>query len=121
MIPHDDEAQDSEMIKSVLQKIVDDMNSLEANRIMPEHKKPGYAMGGGIPNPEENKAELPQQAEPETQTNQHEPLSPEVLKDLMEKAEHADESGATPEDEMEGLHPHIAAIVAMRRKEKHPK
>ena len=40
MMPQDNKAQDVDMIKSILQKIIDEMGSMEADRIMPEDRKP---------------------------------------------------------------------------------
>lgn len=115
-VSHDDQAQDAEMIKSVLQKIVDEMNGLEADRIMPAHKKPGYAAGSmGVESPNENKAETMQEAEPE---NPEPELDSDVLKSLLDKAGEADETGKLPEDDMADLPPAIADAV---RRKKMPK
>lgn len=113
---HSDQGQDVNLIKQVLQKVIDDMNGLEANRITPEHKRPGYSAGSlGIEKPNENTAETPEEAEPEDQDNQHAPLDPEILKTLMDRAGEADETGATPEDNFEGLTPEIADLVRKKR------
>lgn len=117
MMQHDDETQDTEMIKSVLQKIIDEMNGLEADRIMPDHKKPGYSTGSdGIPHPAENSAETPMEAEPENQDNQHEELDPEITRQLMEKATSADDQGSLPEDVEHEFPQEIQVAINARRK-----
>lgn len=113
---HDDAAQDMDMIRSVLQKICDEMDGLEADRIMPAHKKPGYAAGSfGVEQPNENKAETLDEAEPE---NPEPELDSDVLKSLLDKAGEADETGKLPEDDMADLPPSIADAV---RRKKMPK
>lgn len=113
---HADEAQDAEMISSVLQKIVDEMHGLEADRILPAHKKPGYAHGEVVApeHPAENHAETLDEAEPENEANE---LDPEILESLMEKAEHANEDGSTEEDEMADLPPTIVEAIRLKKKE----
>ncbi len=113
-VGHDDQAQDADMIKSVLQKIIDEMNGLEADRILPAHKKPGYAHGEVVAptHPDENVAETMHEAEPENEANE---LDPKILEDLMEKAEGANDDGATADDELAELPPTIAE--AIRRKQ----
>ena len=93
-VGHDDEAQDADMIKQVLQKIIDEMNGLETDRIMPAHKKPGYAHGDVVApaHPAENHALTDEEAEPENEANE---LDPHILEDLMEKAEGANDDGET--------------------------
>lgn len=121
-IQHDDHEQDADMIKTVLQKIIDEMNGMESNRIMPESKHPKVmalsAGSEGIPHPNSNHAEMPVEAEPENQDNQHEALDPEVLKTLMDRADQADESGSLPEDDFLGLPPAIADAVRKRKESK---
>ena len=138
MPQHSDEQQDADMIKMVLQKVIDEMNSMESDRIAPkphtavtiEHsdvkpmdgstpdmsKAPGLFLGAGIPNPNENKAERYDQAEPETLENQHEPLDPEVLKELLDKASHADDEGGTHDDYLDEFDPDVAAAIRKRKK-----
>ncbi len=113
---HDDAPQDMEMIRSVLQKICDEMDGLEANRILPAHKRPGYAHGEVVApeNPSENTAMEFSEAEPENEANE---LDPKVLEDLMEKAEGANDSGATPEDELDDLPPTIAEAIRRKKSE----
>jgi hypothetical protein len=111
MMPHDDMSQDADMIKTVLQKIIDEMNGFEANRIMPDSHKPKM-MAAKVDisaNPiEETQAEMPDENSSE--------MKPDVLKELLDKAGTADDSGSLPEDNTEGLHPSIAALVAEKRK-----
>lgn len=122
MMQHDDMPQDAEMIKSVLQKIIDEMNGLEADRIHPKMTVMKLSEGSeGIPDPNENSAETPMQAEPEHmegEDNQHEPLDPEVLKQLMDKATTADDQGSTPEDE-ENMFPSEIQDAVNRKRGRH--
>lgn len=124
-MPQDDEMQESketDMIKSTLQKLIDDMNSMESNRISPPASSPdmqqpsGMFLGGGIPKPNENKAEMYPEAEPETQENQHEPLDEHVLTELLDKASHADDEGGTHDDYMDEFDPDIAALIRSKKK-----
>lgn len=125
---HNDESQDKEMIISVLQKVIDDMRGMESDRLMPDHMKPkvemakvevkpedGMSMGGGIPHPNQDSAESYEQAEPENQNNQHEPLDEDILAKLMEKAGSADDEGSTPDDALNDLHPDLADAVRKKR------
>lgn len=116
MMPHEDKSQDMDMIADVLQKIVDEMHGFESDRIMPLDKKP--KMAEGIPSPMEDKAETFDQAEPENQDNQHEPLDPEVLKQLMAKADEADSDGSLPEDSEAEFPSEIQMLIAEKRKKK---
>lgn len=119
MLEHNDAPQDADMIRSVLQKICDEMDTLEADRITPDHRKPGYSNGSaGIPQPNENSAETPREAEPENMENQHEGLDPEVLKQLMDKATTADDQGSTPEDE-ENMFPDEIQDAINRKRGRH--
>lgn len=119
MMPHDDENQDKDMIASVLQKIVGEMHGYESDRIMPMEKKPGYAMGSnGIPKPNEDKGETMEQAEPENQDNQHEPLDPSILKELMAKADQADSDGSIPGEDMSDMPHEIQMLVEEKRKKR---
>lgn len=113
---HDDAAQDSGMIAEVLRKIADDMEGYEANRIHPKVEVMHLAEGSaGIPHPNEDSAETVDQAEPENQDNQHEPLDPKILAELMDKAGQADDSGTTPDDTMDDLPPEIADAVRKKK------
>jgi hypothetical protein len=111
MLEHEDQKQDADMIKSVLQKIIDDMNSYEADRIMPEERKPKAVV-----------AEVKSvEAQPEEEGMDEEGLNPEVLSQLLEQAGQANEDGSTEEDTLDGLHPDIAAIVREKKKANLPK
>lgn len=106
MLEHEDQKQDADMIKSVLQKIIDDMNSYEADRIMPMERKPKAVM-----------AEVKSiETEPMEEEMDDEGLNPEVLAQLMEKAETTSPEGETEEDIDEGLDPEIARLVQEKRK-----
>jgi hypothetical protein len=137
MLEHEDKKQDADMIKSVLQKIIDDMNEYEADRIMPEERKPKavvtevteepedalhlYKGSYGIKSPNENKAESFEQAEPENQFNQHDELDPTVLDELLKKAEEADEDGVLPEDRENDLPLELAKLVREKKEKLNPK
>ena len=113
MLEHEDQKQDMDMIKSVLQKIIDEMNEFEADRIMPEEKKPKamvaevHAVEGS---PEEEAMESPEEEKTE------DGLNPNVLSELMDKAESADEEGNLPEDHENSLPPELAALVREKKK-----
>jgi hypothetical protein len=139
MLEHADEQQDKDMIKSVLQKIIDDMNSYEADRIMPMERKPKavevevkseempedsdevlnlYKGSYGIAKPNENKAESYEEAAPENQFNQHEELDPTILSELLKKAEEADEDGSLPEEREDELPLELAKLVREKKSSK---
>lgn len=99
---HDDMNQDKDMIKEILQKIIDEMGSMEADRIMPENRKPKMAM----------KVES---VSAPVDSMDDEELDPNVLGELMDKAGQADESGELPEDKQSDLPPEI--VEAIRRKQ----
>lgn len=105
-MPHEDMSQDKDMIKSVLQKIIDEMDMMESDRIMPEHRRP-KAMKMEV------EAVSPMQEEMESDE-----LDPTVLGDLMSKAGEADESGALPEDRESDLPPEIAEAVRRKKEMK---
>lgn len=107
MLEHDDQKQDVDMIKSVLQRIIDEMNEFEADRIMPEEKKPKAVVA-------EVKTMEPMEMDESEETE--EGLSPIVLSELMSKAESADEEGNLPEDNEDSLPPEIAALVREKKK-----
>lgn len=102
-MPHDDMSQDKDMIKSVLQKIIDEMDMMESDRIMPESRKPKMM-----------KMEVETVKPVEDMEMESEELDPTVLGELMNKAGEADESGALPEDRESDLPPEI--VEAIRRK-----
>jgi len=105
------DSQEKDMIKSVLQKIIDDMNSYEADRIMPMERKPKAVV-----------AEVKSvEAEPMDVEEDEEGLNPDILSQLLDKAEKASPEGETDEDTEEGLDPEIARIVREKRKLNLPK
>jgi hypothetical protein len=110
---HDDQTQDLDMLKGILQKVIDEMNDMETNRILPDgHPKKKMAVEATVaaePSPMDDMGEeMPEEENGE--------LDPAVLKELMDKAGQADESGALPEDQQDDLPPEVAAAVAARRK-----
>lgn len=106
MLEHSDEQQDKDMIKDVLQKIIDDMNKYESDRIMPEERKPKAVVA---------KVET-EKVMPLEEEEMEDGLNPEVLSQLMAKADEANENGETEEDNMEGLDPEIARIIQEKKK-----
>lgn len=133
MPQHDDEAEDADMIKKVLQKIIDEMDGLESDRIhpkmpatpmdaavaqdetQPDEQKMAFGGAAGLRNPASNHAETPEESEPENQFNQHEGLDDDILKKLLDKAGDANESGSESEDEFLDLPPAIADAVRKKR------
>ena len=106
MLEHEDSTQDTDMIKTVLQKIIDEMNEMEAGRIMPMEKRP-----------KEMEAEVSAVSVPEEEEMEEGPeLDQGVLSDLMSKAESADVEGNLPEDQEDGLPPELAEIVRLKKK-----
>jgi hypothetical protein len=105
MLEHADEKQDKDMIKSVLQKIIDDMNQYESDRILPEDRKPKALVA---------KVETEKMI-PMEEDELEDGLNPEVLSQLMSKADEANENGETEEDNMEGLDPEIARLIAEKK------
>jgi|GEM_PF-4400013 len=105
MLPNEDDHKD--MIKEILQKIIDEMGTLESDRIMPEHRRPkAIAL--------EVETAIPVSEELEVEGD--EDLDPTVLDELMTKADSADETGALPEDMEDGLPPEISEAVRRRKK-----
>jgi len=104
-MPHEDKQQDADMIKTILQKIIDEMNTMESDRIMPEERKPKVMAA---------KVDV---MTPESMDEGSDELDPTVLSELMTKAGEADESGSLPEDRASDLPPEIMDAVS-RRKEK---
>ncbi len=110
MMPHNDEPQDMNMIKNVLQKIIDEMNMMESDRIMPESRKPKMVkMEAEVVKPVE---------EMEMEGEESEELDPAVLSELMAKAGEADEMGELPEDKESDLPPEISEAVRRRKEPK---
>lgn len=103
MMPNKNESVD--MIKSVLQKIIDEMDMMETDRIMPEHRRPKMI-------------EMEVEAVKPTEDMESEELDPAVLGELMNKAGEADESGSLPEDRESDLPPEIAEIVKRKKETK---
>lgn len=99
---HEDKAQDMDMIKTILQKIIDEMGSMEADRIMPESRKPKMM-----------KMEV--ETMKPVDSMEDEELDPNVLGELMDKAGQADESGELPEDKESDLPPEIADAVRRKK------
>lgn len=106
MLEHEDQKADVDMIKTVLQKIIDEMNEMEAGRIMPEEKRP-KVMEAEIKAVEPAEEEMGEEG-PE--------LDQGVLSELMGKAESADEEGNLPEDREDELPPELSEIVRSKRK-----
>jgi len=108
MLEHDDAKQDVDMIKTVLQKIIDDMTEYEADRIMPEERKPKEVIA------EVKSIEAHPMDEMDMETDEE--LNPDVLSQLLEKAGSASLEGETEEDVEDGLDPEIAKLVREKRK-----
>ena len=105
-MPHEDMQQDTDMIKSVLQKIIDEMNQMETDRIMPESRKPKVM-----------KTEV-EVVKPMEEDMESEDLDPAVLGELMTKAGEADEMGELPEYRESDLPPEIAEAVKRKKEMK---
>lgn len=105
MMPHEDMSQDKDMIKAVLQKIIDEMDTMESDRIMPEGRKPKAVEM-------EVKTMHPMDEEMESDE-----LDPSVLSELMSKAGEADETGALPEDRESDLPPEIRDAVNRKKEQ----
>lgn len=95
-----------EMIKSVLQKVIDEMNGLESDRIMPEHKKPKMMAA---------KVETVAAPEEMAMDEEESELDPEILSQLMQKADGADENGASEEDRLEEFDPEISEAIKRKK------
>ena len=108
MLEHEDQKQDTDMIKTVLQKIIDEMNEMEAGRIMPEERKPKLMAA------EVKTVEAP--AMEEEMGEEGPELDQGVLSELMGKAESADEEGNMPEDQDDELPSELADLVRSKRK-----
>jgi len=111
MLEHDDQAQDVDMIKSVLQRIIDEMNSFEADRIMPEDRKKKEII-----------TEIQTEGSPDEESMELESaeggLSSDVLTELMSKAESADETGSLPEDRESELPLELEKLVREKKSKK---
>lgn len=106
MMPHEDTHQDADMIKTILQKIIDEMNTMESDRIMPDERKPKVMAA---------KVDVMAPAPDEEESDE---LDPNVLGELMNKAGEADESGELPEDKESDLPPEIADAVRRKKEMK---
>ncbi len=111
MLEHNDMSQDANMISSVLRKVADEMEQMESDRIMPDHMKPKMEV-----------AKVSMEAKPEDaimdesgMDSQDSSLDPDVLKELMDKAGSADETGATPDDQLDEFDPEIAALIRKKK------
>ncbi len=94
-----------DMIKMILQKIIDEMNTLESDRIIPDDRKPKAV-----------KVEVESAIPLAVEGEEDEDLDPTVLTDLMTKAGEADETGALPDD-IEGDFPPEINDAVRRRKQ----
>lgn len=101
-----EEPKAADMIKTILQKIIDEMNMLESDRIMPENRRPKAVQI-------EIEADV---HKPDELGDDTEELNPVVLDELMAKADEADETGALPEDAGDDLPPEIAEAVYRKKK-----
>src|SRR5216684_1717039 len=110
-VSHDEMNQDADMIKNVLQKIIDEMNGLEANRIHPKMMSAKVAV---VPGHDES-AENPTEEASETPEEEKSELDPEVLKQLMDKAGTTDDSGSEPNDHMDELPSSLADMVRKKK------
>lgn len=111
MMQHEDQSQDESMIKQVLQKIIDEMDGMEANRIHPK------MMAAKIDVAPMHDESMEPKAEEMSETSEEESseLDPSVLSSLMEKAGSVNEDGASPEDSMDDLPPSIADAVRKKK------
>lgn len=113
MMPHEDEKQDVDMIKTVLQKIIDEMTDMESQRMLPDGHPSKHVEIAAKVEPSEGSPEEESMESPDQENSEHDDG---VLSDLLGKADHADETGALPEDHEEDLPPEIAAIIAEKKK-----
>lgn len=102
-----DEHDTKDMIKIILQKIIDEMNTLESDRIMPEDRKPKAV-----------KVEVESAIPIAVEGEEDEDLDPTVLTDLLTKAGEADETGAPLDDIVGDFPPEINDAVRRRRQVK---
>jgi len=112
MMPHEDEKQDVDMIKTVLQKIIDEMNDMESQRMLPDGHPAKHVEIAAKVSPEGSPEEESMES-PEQESSEHDDGA---LSDLLGKADQADETGAMPEDHEEDLPPEISALIAEKRK-----
>ena len=105
MMQHEDQSQDESMIKQVLQKIIDEMDGMEANRIHPKMTAPMH----------DESMEPKMEETAETPDEESSELDPSVLSSLMEKAGSVNDEGASPEDSMDDLPSSIADAVRKKK------
>lgn len=106
-MPHEDASQDADMIKTILQKIIDEMNTMESDRIMPDDRKPKVMA-----------AKVDVMTPDHSDEQDSDELDPNVLGELMNRAGEADESGELPEDKESDLPPEIADAVRRKKEMK---
>jgi len=106
---HDDETQDVDMIKQVLQKIIDEMDQMEADRLSPGSMKPKVV-----------EAHIEAHPMDEMANSDDEESDPSALPSLMDKASHADNEGTLPEDSENDVPPELASIIAEKKKKMLP-
>lgn len=112
MLEHNDEMQDLDMIKRVFQKVVSDMEQMESDRLMPDHMKPKMEVAKiDVTSPT---SEHEMSESPEMESEEHE-LDPEILNQLMDKANSADDEGSTEEDHVDELDPELADAVRKKK------
>lgn len=100
----EDMPQDVDMVRNVLQKIIDEMDTMEAGRIHP--KMVDAKMTTVDPKEEPMAEEMPEESGE---------LDPTVLKSLLDKAGSSDDSGALPEDGDMDLPPSLRDAVRKKR------
>ena len=110
------QTQDMDIIKNGLQQIIDQMESLETNRILPDgHPNktmaPDPTSADGSVSPDAgDTSSMPPEGDDSSA------MDPKVLDELMNKASASDSEGSTPDDATEGLPPEIVAAVAKKKK-----
>lgn len=101
-----------DMIKQTLMRVIDDMNKMESQRLLPDgHPK---KMGDMPPAPSPDAPAIAAD-EPDGDEGSSD-LDPNVLGQLLDKAGDAGPDGSTDEDAQSALDPDIAAIVAEKKK-----
>jgi hypothetical protein len=97
-----DTSADVDLIKQVLMKVIKEMDKMDADSLMPEHRRPAPKLSAPAP-----ADDMPMDDSEE---------DPSFLPSLMDKAGSADEDGTLPEDKQDSVEPEIAAIVAAKKK-----
>jgi len=111
MMPQD-KSQDMDMIKTVLQKIIDEMTDMESQRMLPDGHPSKHVEIAAKVEPSDNPMEESMES-PDMESSEHDD---KALSGLLDRSGQADETGALPEDHEEDLPPEIAALVAEKRK-----